>query len=234
MAALQEETYRRLLGLQEIDLRLDALAARRNALPAELRSIEAAAKAKHDEVAAQKKAAEEAVKERKTIELDVKAKQGQVSKLLEQQWSLKTNEAFAALQEEVKNLKAEIEKLEEKILELSYREDELAKQNKALAAEAAQATAAVGTRKTAADQELAKIAKDEEGLREERAKAAGLVEAPLLSRYEQIRKGKGTAIAAVKDENCQGCHMSIPPQALVKIRQGELVACQNCARILYV
>ena len=56
----------------------------------------------------------------------------------------------------------------------------------------------------------------------------------LLSRYEQIRKRRGVAIAATSDGICQACYVAVPPQLFQKILRFEsLEKCPHCQRILY-
>lgn len=58
----------------------------------------------------------------------------------------------------------------------------------------------------------------------------------ILKKYEMIRSRRGgLAMAVVKDETCQGCHIHIPPQLYIQLQKGveELIYCQHCHRILY-
>jgi predicted nucleic acid-binding Zn-ribbon protein len=76
-------------------------------------------------------------------------------------------------------------------------------------------------------------------LEQERAGRNGIaaeISATLRSRYEAVltRRG-GQAVAEVVGGVCSGCHMQIPPQAVIEIRKGGAVrVCPSCQRILYV
>jgi predicted nucleic acid-binding Zn-ribbon protein len=76
-------------------------------------------------------------------------------------------------------------------------------------------------------------------LEQERAGRNGIaaeISATLRSRYETVlmRRG-GQAVAEVIGGVCSGCHMQIPPQAIIEIRKGGAVrVCPSCQRILYV
>jgi predicted nucleic acid-binding Zn-ribbon protein len=62
------------------------------------------------------------------------------------------------------------------------------------------------------------------------------IEKQVISRYEKILKNKdGLAIAHIKDNSCNGCHMNLPPQVIsdVKLRE-DIIVCGNCLRILYI
>ncbi len=72
--------------------------------------------------------------------------------------------------------------------------------------------------------------------RESRNGVASEIDATLRSRYEAVlsRRG-GQAVAQVVGGSCTGCHMQIPPQAIIEIRRGgALRVCPSCQRILYV
>lgn len=56
----------------------------------------------------------------------------------------------------------------------------------------------------------------------------------LFSMYTKLKEKRGVAIALVKDEACQGCHVHIPPQLYNEVLKNErLFTCPNCQRILY-
>lgn len=55
-----------------------------------------------------------------------------------------------------------------------------------------------------------------------------------LSRYELIRKRRGTALAHTSDGTCSACHIALPPmQFQVLMRRERLEQCPQCNRILY-
>ena len=57
----------------------------------------------------------------------------------------------------------------------------------------------------------------------------------LLKRYEFIRqRHNGTAICAVREGVCLGCHLNILPQLYIDLQKGEeILQCPNCQRIVY-
>ena len=60
------------------------------------------------------------------------------------------------------------------------------------------------------------------------------VDAKTLTLYERLLKNKrGTAVALVKDEICQGCRVSLDAGSLRAVRLGEITTCRTCGRILY-
>jgi predicted nucleic acid-binding Zn-ribbon protein len=69
----------------------------------------------------------------------------------------------------------------------------------------------------------------------ERKSIATKLKPQTLSRYELIRKRRGTAVASTTTVGtCSACHISIPPMMMQQLkRQEELGQCPQCNRILY-
>lgn len=57
----------------------------------------------------------------------------------------------------------------------------------------------------------------------------------VLRRYDMIRKKRaGLGVSKVEGTICSACHVSLPPQQMIKVRRGEtLEQCPRCLRILY-
>jgi len=72
-------------------------------------------------------------------------------------------------------------------------------------------------------------------LKRKREAVAATLGAPLLERYETMRKRKaGVAVAAVQNGSCSACHVSIPSGVMNSLRgsQTALVVCPSCGRYL--
>lgn len=57
----------------------------------------------------------------------------------------------------------------------------------------------------------------------------------VLRRYDMIRKKRaGLGVSKVEGVICSACHVSLPPQQMIKVRRGETMEqCPRCLRILY-
>jgi uncharacterized protein len=70
----------------------------------------------------------------------------------------------------------------------------------------------------------------------DRNAVAPIVEKPLLDLYEKIRSSSdGTGAALLVGNTCDGCHLSVTPVELEKIKaipEDEIVRCEECRRIL--
>jgi predicted nucleic acid-binding Zn-ribbon protein len=70
--------------------------------------------------------------------------------------------------------------------------------------------------------------------RTERKGVAARLKPQMLSRYEMIRKRRGSAVASTTDGTCSACHIAIPPMMMQQLmRQEQLGQCPQCNRILY-
>ncbi|HEY5957649.1 MAG TPA: C4-type zinc ribbon domain-containing protein [Polyangiaceae bacterium] len=55
-----------------------------------------------------------------------------------------------------------------------------------------------------------------------------------LSRYDMIRKRRGSAVASTTHGTCSACHISLPPMMMQQLmRREQLGQCPQCNRILY-
>ncbi len=59
------------------------------------------------------------------------------------------------------------------------------------------------------------------------------VPANVVKRYERLRGGIPNAVIIIKDGNCTGCRMALPPQLTIELqRANELHQCPHCRRII--
>lgn len=60
------------------------------------------------------------------------------------------------------------------------------------------------------------------------------VDPKLLEAYRQVRRNHAVAVVEVVGNKCSGCNMELPAVVDRKLREQELVECDNCGRILYL
>lgn len=171
----------------------------------------------------------------KGIELDVGTRRNTIARLKDQQFATRKNEEFQALGHEVTRYENEVRKLEDQELDLMGNLEEARPP-------VAAAQAKLAETKKHVDEELAAIADRGKAvetrlaeLKAQRAQLASEVDATTLSLYDRLMKTKaGTAIAALIDGVCQGCHVRVVIGTVQKLKANEgITQCEQCGRVLY-
>jgi predicted nucleic acid-binding Zn-ribbon protein len=171
----------------------------------------------------------------KGLQLDVGTRRTSIARLKDQQFTTRKNEEFQALSHEVTRYENEVTKLEDSELEL-MEQLEVAKPP------VGEAQAKLKETKKHVDEELAALADRAKAvearvaeLKAQRAQFAAEVDATTLSLYDRLMKSKaGTAIAALSDGICQGCHVRVVIGTVQKLKANEgITQCEQCGRVLY-
>ncbi len=174
--------------------------------------------------------------DRKSKEVELQAKEGDIVKANSQLSQLKTNKEYHAKMSEIENIKADKSIIEEKILLLFDEGDgvnALIEKEKAFLAEEEKRYL---SQKKEVDDLVKEIEDKVKVLTSKREQITPDIDKVNLSRYEKILKNKeGMALVAVKDNACGGCFMSLPPQVINEIKMHDrIIFCEMCARMLYL
>jgi uncharacterized protein len=226
-----------LLELQRLDQIIASARAEMDAMPKQLREADAKLNGAKAAVTATKEAHTQAIARRKKLELDVQEWKGRAKKYREQSSSVKTNEAYKALQHEIANAEAEASKAEDLELEQMMALEEVERRVKHFEADLREAEQAVTAEKKQMQVKFGEKKKSLEAATAERAEVAKKVPADLLDLYSRVdKRHPGTAMSEARGEQCKACGMRVLPHVLqlLKIETDEEVfRCEMCGRILY-
>jgi len=227
-----------LLGLQDVDKRLNAVRDRLATFPKRLAIVDARLAAGKAELEKNKESHTTALKDRKKYELDVEQWKEKVRKYKDQAFQVKTNEAYKTLQHEIEMAEAEIAKAEDRLLEEMVSSEQYDRQVKAAEKSFKLTEEEVRGERAKIESEKAVAEKERAAVEAERAKVVTAIPEDLLDHYQRIaKKHGGVAVAEVRGEACSACGARIRPHVFQILsrddNQQELYHCELCTRILY-
>ncbi len=224
----------RLIQLQAADQQIARLNTEIAALPKRVAVIESKLADTKAQVEKSKQAIAATQVERRRLEGEIRTLQEKISKYRDQSLSVKTNEQYKALLQEIQFAEAEIRNCEDKILEGMIAAESQEKDLKAEEAELKAETAEIEKEKAEA---RSRTAEDEAQLKDWTGKRDALrsaISPDALRYYDRVAKLRGTGISEARDQICDTCHVLLRPQTYNEVRTNEqIIACDSCGRILY-
>jgi len=226
-----------MLELQRLDQITAALRAELEGMPKRLREADAKLTGERTALASAKEALAQALAQRKTLELDVQQWKDRAKKYREQSSSVKTNEAYKALQHEIATAEGEASKAEDRVLEQMMAIEDAERRVKRLEAELKESEQAIAAEKKEIEEQFAGKKKGWETATAERRGIAKKIPEDVLELYERIaKKHPGSAMAQVRDGQCKACGLRALPHTIQQLESDtdeELLRCESCGRILY-
>jgi predicted nucleic acid-binding Zn-ribbon protein len=171
----------------------------------------------------------------KMLEMEIDAVKGKIAKYKTQQLTVKNNDEFRALENQVVMCRKEIEKHENREIDLMEKAEVIKKELADCTLRMTEAQDRVAAEKEALDRRLANTLEDIERMKQKRAGMIADIDKETLRNYTRIMNNKKDyAIVPVERDTCGGCHMKLTPQTVhdTKSRQ-KLVSCSYCGRMLY-
>jgi predicted nucleic acid-binding Zn-ribbon protein len=229
-------TAENLRDLHLLHQRAKALRDRMTSGPKTLAARQAALTNRQAALEASRKALQDSKVQLKKREHSLQAHQSKIDDLRVKLNLVKKNEEYKALQNQIANDKAAIEKLEGEMLEDMMRIDE---QAAALAAEELEVKTYAG-QVAAFRNEIESQASEQKSLLVELESsiigAEAIIPEDLRERYRRTVKQHGAdAMAFIENGACSGCFVSITAQMMNElINAHSLSFCKSCGRVLYL
>jgi|Deesub1362B_J571_1020462.scaffolds.fasta_scaffold00195_35 hypothetical protein len=229
------QTLTHLIALQEIDSLIIQKRREIEAIPSELKKLERAISSVEERFREVKTKAEAIEKKRRQKEIELQEAIDKIEKLKARTSEIKTNEEYQAHIKEIERAEKKKYLIEDDILYLMEKADELNRNMKQIQSEIQNEKEKITKQQKEIEDRKALLEKEVSDLLKKRNSIISNLDKEVYSIYMNLlEKGNGVAVAEAKDEVCQGCYMSIPPQLYVELKiREELFTCPQCGRFLY-
>lgn len=228
---------KRLIELQAADSEITRLRSRLSAFPQQLAEIDKRLAEGKQHVTAKKESLTASLKDRKKYEMDVEAWKEKAKKYRDQSFTVKTNEAYKALQHEIEHAEKEVAQAEERLLVRMVDGEQFDRDVKSAEVELKEAERDTNAGRQKVRAEQAAVQKDLDAKLAERAQLLPDIPTDLLETYERIAsRHHGVGLSEVRDEACMGCGLRVIPHVFQLLRKDgskQIFQCENCSRILY-
>lgn len=230
----------RLLDLQEIDLAIGRLEARKRVLGSgeEIAAARAEVERLEERLGEERLALGSVAEEQSRLEGEAEAIRAKIEAEERRLFdgSVANPRELESIQSEVAALKQRLGRVEDAVIEQMERREALERQVGELEPQVMAARRRLEELVSSAEEEAREVERQLAERRAERERVAAEVDEELLQLYEDLRaQKKGVGAVALVDGVCQGCHQQLSPLGLDRLKRTEGVRrCEYCRRILVV
>jgi len=230
------EALQTLLILQDRDTRRVQLEKVLAHIPQERVGIDRRITAHHASIEEAKKAVIDLELRRKDLEAVLSDLEEQVQRYRTQQLQVKKNDEYQALGHEIELTESKIGENEEAEIHLLYDLDLAREKNRETERELNEAIAEEQAQLARLAEREIQVAAEIKVAQAEVAAAREPVPDDWLRRYDRLTETIGLpAVVVLRDQKCGGCHLKVSIGVDAEVRAGskDIVACDNCSRIVY-
>jgi predicted nucleic acid-binding Zn-ribbon protein len=224
-----------LVRFQELTLGVQALIEKLEQMPSRLAQLEAETEERRVRLAEAKQVLEKETKKRRDLERSLSDTETKISRYKDQLMSVKTNDEYRAMNQEIAHEQERVEALEEQILVLMESSDELVQRVKKSEKDVAKGERALEQGRAAVEQEGRELEAERTKLEHEAGEVKKRLDPDLLALYRRVAEQRGgVAMAVVEDDTCSACRVRVRPQVQAELRNTDnIFQCESCQRILY-
>ena len=228
-----------LLILQDRDLKRLGLETQLKAVPGDIARVE-------QKIAAEKAAIDSARTElrdlearKKAVEIEIGSAEDKLGRYKTQQLSVRKNDEYQALGQEIATMQGQIGELEGRELEIMYAIDEAKRKFAAAEAELKGNISGHEERIRALREREVSLAAELKAAQTEVAAARTPVDAIRLRHYDRIAARNMPAVVPLHGGKCGGCHLKVSSEVESAARgktadpTTQLPTCDQCGRIVY-
>ena len=228
-----------LLVLQDRDLHQRSLAAQLRAVPEDQARVERQVAAEKAAIEAARGELKELESRKKLLEIEISSSEGKVAQYRTQQLSIRKNDEYQAMGQQIAATQEAIGRLEEQELGVMFAIDEARKRFEAAAAVLQANIAGHEARLGVLRQRATTLTAELRGAEEAVAGARAGVETLRLRAYDRVAARQMPVVVAIHGGKCGGCHLKVSSEvesaARAKVPDpiAPLPACDQCGRIVY-
>ena len=228
-----------LLILQDRDLKRLGLEAQLKAVPGDIARVE-------QKIAAEKGAIESARNElrdlelkKKAVETEIGAAEEKLARYRTQQLSIRKNDEYQALGQEITTMEAQIGEFEGQELEIMYAIDEAKKKFAAAEAELKANISGHEARIRTLREREANLTEELQSVQAEVAAARAPIGDFRLRTYDRIAVRNMPVVVPITAGKCGGCHLKVSSEVESAVRSktidpiAPLPTCDQCGRVVY-